>query len=246
MVRLLAFSVILSGCNSAPGVDEPVEKLSETDQETQIADERGQATDVVPSDASIDYRTNGTIRRIEADDLSARLKDDSSYAAYLQERNFGALALYLLDRFGTLLKLRDPATELILAQDKTDSLGYRQVRFRQVFNGLPIIGAEIIVHFNTSDAPYLIHGNYLATPIGFDTSPTLTGDEVLQSVTSTFSNARVGDLGGPAIWADAEGRPNLIFLIPVKQSIMEEFTLLVDAHDGAVLEKLAATYSQGL
>ena len=50
--------------------------------------------------------------------------------------------------YGSLFGLTDQGAQLKLKGVKSDALGMQHVRFDQMQNGLPVFGADLIVHLN--------------------------------------------------------------------------------------------------
>jgi Zn-dependent metalloprotease len=61
----------------------------------------------------------------------------------------------------------------------TDTLGYKHVRMAQRFQGLPVIGGELIVHINDQNVIYQISGKYLPA-IKVSVEPSIDPEAALQ------------------------------------------------------------------
>ena len=72
-----------------------------------------------------------------------------------------------------VLGLKNPAEELAVRNVETDQLGYSHVRFQQAWKGVPVYGAEAILHKN-KQAFYLFNGRFFPTPEISDVTPSVT------------------------------------------------------------------------
>ncbi len=66
-----------------------------------------------------------------------------------------------------------------LQSTQTDNLGHEHIRMTQHYNGLPVIGAEMVVHIDDSDVIYQTNGRYLPA-LDISTDPAITADAALQ------------------------------------------------------------------
>jgi Zn-dependent metalloprotease len=62
---------------------------------------------------------------------------------------------------------------------QTDRLGFKHIRLAQFYQGVPVVGAEIIVHVNNKNVIYQINGKYLPA-IKVDVEPQIDADAALQ------------------------------------------------------------------
>jgi Zn-dependent metalloprotease len=73
-------------------------------------------------------------------------------------------------------RIYNPAEELELIVEKTDEQGLTHLRFQQKYKGLPVWGAQTIVHFSDNEIIYLVGGQTIATP-DLNTIPAITLEE---------------------------------------------------------------------
>lgn len=71
-----------------------------------------------------------------------------------------AAALNFLDEIKPVFKMKDPASEMSLRMIQDDELGYKHTRFYQKYNGLSVVGGELIVHINNEKKIYQVNGQY--------------------------------------------------------------------------------------
>lgn len=90
----------------------------------------------------------GTITFLKSENLSRVLEREERFRK-LQERGAAPeIALAFLDAYKELFRLKSPHAELVVKSSATDELGLTHVRFEQAFQGIPIWGAEILVHLD--------------------------------------------------------------------------------------------------
>ncbi len=61
---------------------------------------------------------------------------------------------------------------------QVDKLGYTHVRLAQYYQGLPVVGGELVVHINDRDVIYQLNGKYLQA-VKTSIQPSITADEAL-------------------------------------------------------------------
>ena len=66
-----------------------------------------------------------------------------------------------------------------LRKTQVDNLGYQHIRIAQTFQGLPVVGAEIIVHINNKDIIYQVNGKYLQD-FKASVTPSIDADDALK------------------------------------------------------------------
>jgi bacillolysin len=89
-------------------------------------------------------------------------------------------ALALINRFGVEFGLKDPARELVALQTRQTDEGQIKVRFQQSYQGIPVIGGELIVHTNADGDLYSINGE-VAKDLSLPTEPTVSLEEAQAS-----------------------------------------------------------------
>ena len=91
-----------------------------------------------------------------------------------QAGNPEGAARAFLASYGSLMGLQAPASQLQLRSIKGDSLGMQHVRFDQVQNGVPVFGADVIVHFNAAGAVTSVNGYIVPDAPQINTAPKLS------------------------------------------------------------------------
>ncbi len=84
-----------------------------------------------------------------------------------------AAAIRFFEDNKSAYRMTDPQKELSVTRIETDDLGMRHVRFKQQYQGLPVIGGELIAHFTRDDLLKTVNGHYQAD-LNLDITPKLT------------------------------------------------------------------------
>lgn len=82
-------------------------------------------------------------------------------------------ALDYLEKNEKKTGMKDPRKNLKQKETETDSLGMTHVRFNQTINGVPVEGAEVVVHYSENDEVVSVNGSHFpdATEESVDTVP---------------------------------------------------------------------------
>ena len=78
-----------------------------------------------------------------------------------------------LEQYKALYKMHDPATELRLSKSEVDELSMTHARFQQMVRGVPVVGAELLAHYDAAGRITSIDANYVADLDGIDVQPTI-------------------------------------------------------------------------
>ncbi len=93
-------------------------------------------------------------------------------------------------------KMSVPADELKAGKVVTDDLGMRHVRFTQEYQGIPVIGGEMLAHFSASGQLKTVNGYYYHD-INLDITPSISSSDAIQiaavNLKSFFGEGRPGD-----------------------------------------------------
>jgi Zn-dependent metalloprotease len=112
-------------------------------------------------------RATGKVNFVRLDaDVRGGLYDPASMIVMKR-----AVTEAFLRRYGAIFGLSDPATELILASDRTDELGSSHITFKQTYKGLPVFGGTLAVHFDANGQLRSANGTIVPN-IDLGTTPT--------------------------------------------------------------------------
>ena len=165
-------------------------------------------------------------------------------------------SLAFLDAHKEQLQLRQPSQEFKVLATSTDDLGQTHVRLAQQWQGVPVYGAEVLVHLDASGQPTLFTGRYVRTPTTLTSVvPTLAApaaaraaEAALRSkgqVVQTFSaeTRQLLHYNGPltelvVYQAAPDATPVLAWQVTTQSSVRHRWETLVDARTGQVLKQL--------
>jgi len=149
-----------------------------------------------------------------------------------------AIARGFLRRYKNLYKMRDPDAELSTLRVATDRIGMDHVRFQQVYQGLPVFGAQMITHLRGKEITS-VNGAYIPE-IEVSVEPALSGEEAIEIAK--------GDLGDEEAVLSEEGTELGIYhdgeeghlawqLRLFSYAPLGRWVYFVDAHEGQIILK---------
>jgi Zn-dependent metalloprotease len=184
----------------------------------------------------------GTLTYLKAPNLSRTLEErDPAFRELQAAGRWGETAVTFVSAHAADFRLDRPQEELRIRSVETDAQGLTHVRLAQSHAGIPVWGAEILVHLDRAGHVYLVQGRYAPTPRGLETTPGLPVARALEVVAG-----EIRGLGGRcprctadlAIFAPVDGPPRLVYRVDAPVSLAEGWEVLVDAGTGAVLQRL--------
>ena len=186
---------------------------------------------------------SGTVIFAKADDLAVSLVDDPEYQALSDDKAYADMALRFLDTYRDDFRLKNPSTEFVAKRSTRDTLGYRHVQLQQVFEGLPVVDAELSVQFDPYNNLNLIQGRYVPTPGVDPTSPRYSGSDA-----HSFAKDALGadfELTEPelVIFPRSDGSSVLAYETTATRGLAEGWRIVIDANDGSILLKVPTRYT---
>jgi uncharacterized repeat protein (TIGR01451 family) len=141
----------------------------------------------------------------------------------------------------TLLGLVDPEQELKLRVRQVDGLGHRHLRYQQNYKGLPVWGSELIAQVDGQGDLISINGAYAPTPIKLVTQPTVDKQLAFDTARAKYDPSGASSPSDPTLVVYLNDRvvPRLAWSIRVAPSLLEDWIVMVDAHDGSVLAAIS-------
>ncbi|MEL7531509.1 MAG: M4 family metallopeptidase [Bacteroidota bacterium] len=187
------------------------------------------------------------------------LKRERAESATLIERTNPAQALsqYLIDA-AAIMPFDQPAQELSIKRSEIDDLGHTHIRLQQTHMGVPIYGAEGILHFSPSHE--MLNGRFVPTPHIYEVEPNLTGaaaaqvaiQDVATHTTYRSLTADEQDLlnySGPItelwLYPSPEHGMRLCYTVELRPNFLQHWKYFVDAKDGTILNHYDHTCSLG-
>ncbi|HXA01473.1 MAG TPA: M4 family metallopeptidase, partial [Cytophagaceae bacterium] len=163
---------------------------------------------------------------------------------------------YLNDISGST-GIKNPASQFDIINIKDDEPGHKHIKLQQKYLGVPIYGAEIIIHFKNG-APYFLNGRFHqetglknATPIYGSAYAINKTIRDLGSVTTLqdFSpqQKELLDYSAPnselVIHKSDDNKFTLAWHITIRPNVLEIWNYFIDANSGEVLQKYNHTCS---
>ncbi|GAB2966952.1 hypothetical protein GCM10027048_41980 [Hymenobacter coalescens] len=190
--------------------------------------------------------------------ISATPKPGSALARAAQDP--AAASLAFLGELRADLQVQDPGREFEVAAVSRDPLGQTHVRLTQQWRGLPVYGAEVVVHLDGSGQPKLFSGRHFRTPTGLtDTAPALAGpaaaaqaEAALRRHTAVVALSadvqRLLEYTAPetelvVYHPEAYAAPVLAWHVITRPTVLQRWETLVDARTGTVLRQFESSCS---
>ncbi|MEO8739738.1 MAG: M4 family metallopeptidase [Casimicrobiaceae bacterium] len=161
-------------------------------------------------------------------------------------------SLQFLDNYGSLFGITSAATELDVVRIAKDQQRGTHITYKQVYQGLPVFGAQLKTHFDSSDTLTVVSGTFVP---GIDVDPTPTRSA--EEASATAVKMVMADLGGatvlnaysPTLMIYREGLAqgvaganHLAWQIEVgNRADVREF-VYVDAHSGKIIDQISGIY----
>jgi len=179
----------------------------------------------------------------------------SKRARQLSKRGLDALS-----PLAKTLRLQDPSTELLPIDAWTDDARTTHVRYKQVYDGLPVWGRELVLHADEAGTPYAITSAHVPTPRISTTNLQLSRIDAQtaaqthlsrQGIQATASTRKRSTLPDPVaerhpenesrlvIYAPDRGTARLAYEVRTVTGFFQSHLSIVDATSGAVLTSFA-------
>lgn len=149
-------------------------------------------------------------------------------------------ALSFLTRHELALGMPGVANNLVGQRVVVDELGMTHVRFGQAHQGVPVFGAEVIVHYAPDTSTVrAVNGHYVPS-IVLDSAPRVTAGDAVRRAQSIEPDARVWSKPELVVYSQvidpAVSGNHLAWLVRLADDTRPARTLyVIDAHSGAVL-----------
>ncbi|MEY4902917.1 MAG: hypothetical protein RLZZ292_732 [Bacteroidota bacterium] len=152
-----------------------------------------------------------------------------------------------LQELASALEIRDPKQEFTFQRSETDELGQTHIRLQQVFNTVPIYGAEVVLHASQGQIN-VFNGTSYATPTLKSVTPSLNTDAALNKVQADLrtKNVKINTLTEKEKTLVSKITPSLVIYIQDKKAhlawhltvypnVMNRYEYFVDAQTGEVV-----------
>ena len=202
----------------------------------------------------IEHGDSGTIRWFKG-----RLRAPGKAAVTIQSTASGRetvtrAALDILQANRSLLRIDNPMEEFTSLHTEIDELGLAHARFEQRYQGVPVWGRDLYVHFDQKGEVYALNGVYEPTPAGLSTRPAISSEAAEARVVADLQaserwapldDATAEMLGMDSvertlvIYPTADRGMKLAYEISLHPNFLEYYTYLIDAQSGEVLNRIA-------
>ena len=189
-----------------------------------------------------DGRT-GAPDRVRGTDLSVWSSlSGGPKARTVDPADFEGRARAVLDNLSALYAVREAHKEFVMRRLQQDRLGHHHVRLNQMYRGLRVVGADMVVHFDASGRSYQVNGRYMPE-LSVKTGPKLSRGGALfhaQTDLARRGYPKGAAVAGPELVVFAlVGRPVLAYeLVLVFTDVLGRpgrWRYWIDAVDGQVL-----------
>lgn len=158
-----------------------------------------------------------------------------------------------LTEMGATLGIENIAASFSVKDVQTDATGRQHVRMQQLIEGIPVYGAEVILHLENGQVQ-LFNGRYQPQAELSETTPTVTEVEALQlaqedvqqyHALTTIPGPYLEQLNGTpnqgqlVIFYTQDQIPRLCWQLDVMPNLMARWTYLVDAQTGTIHRKFS-------
>jgi bacillolysin len=156
-------------------------------------------------------------------------------------------ALLHLKELKPILGLSRSDDEFSITSVNADELGNKHIRVAQNWNGIPVYGAELILH-TQNDAIDFVNGRYKVKPQELETKPTLSSKSAIDEVTADLGS--IQDLSkldkkifsldqskSELVYFDFEGKIFLAYHITYYKNLVERWEYFISAADGSIIKK---------
>jgi hypothetical protein len=183
--------------------------------------------------------SNGTVRFLKGQNLSRELDVEPMFTATRNAGDAEGVARAFLTAYEPLFRLDQLDQELVLRRVDVDKNGSSHVRFDQVYRGIPILDAQLIVHLDRNRRVVLVSGKYITTPNGLaDDKPKLTADEA-RTIAEREGALAAGSCAACdtdlVVFLEKYKAPRLAWRVGVPLDSVGALERTIDAGDGALL-----------
>lgn len=163
-------------------------------------------------------------------------------------------AQQFFNSYGAMFGIKNAATELVASASVKDQLGGARVRHAQVYQGVPVFGAELRTHYNASGSLVAVNGNFVPD-IEISTTPGRSASDASAAALKhalselTFVPKAKVTAGAPQLMVYNEGlikgtasASRLAWVVKVGNGMDVRDTVIVDAQSGKVLNRIAGIH----
>jgi Zn-dependent metalloprotease len=163
-----------------------------------------------------------------------------------------AMSAAFFAEYGGVFGIRNPGTELSLLQVDTDAFGLVTTRYQQVYQGIPVYGAVLFVHFNRAGQIMSANGRFVPD-LNLSPVPALAGEAAGNAaVRAVAKGAAAADLSAsapalviyhPGMVQNQPAVARLAYYVVVGNGFDVRQFVFVDAQNGFVLDQFEGIYN---
>ena len=158
-------------------------------------------------------------------------------------------AIAFVDRYASLLGVRQASRELKVVRDEVDALGMRHVTLQQVDQGIEVYGGSIKVHLSADGREVVALSSGFVPKIALsDTQPRITAEEAVANAFRALPNGRL--VSEPKLVVYPGEKPSgpsarLAWLVELRDEALPARNIyVIDAVEGTILDILDRLYKQ--
>ncbi|WP_197046857.1 M4 family metallopeptidase [Paucibacter sp. KBW04] len=165
-----------------------------------------------------------------------------------------ASAVQFLNEYAALFGIKDAGAELASAVISKDPQGGSHLRYQQLYQGVPVFGAELRAHYDAAGNLTVVNGAFVPG-INVKATPSRTAEQA-SKIALAAVNADLGrsvasrvTAGTPSLFVyraglakGVEGANHLAWHVEVGNRVDVREFVLVDAHTGKVIEKISGIH----
>ncbi|PWH10937.1 hypothetical protein DEJ39_01190 [Bacteroidetes bacterium SCGC AAA795-G10] len=152
-----------------------------------------------------------------------------------------------LEELKDILMIKAPNDEFEIKEETKDKFGLTHLKFKQVFNKIPIYAKEIVVHLDKKGYVKSLNGSYISTPEKVNTTAQLDVEKVREKLSNIFGKS-IGELEDlndsiepVLVIYEKKNQLYLSWYITIYSSYIDRWNLFIDDKTGAILDKIYTT-----
>jgi len=178
---------------------------------------------------------NGTVVEWKGDNLCADLEASEDFRRVQQAGRPEEVALAFLDAHAPLLRLENPRQELRVRRAERDATGHAGVRLAQVYRGIEVWAADLVVTLDPANHVVRLAGRYQPTPAGLDLQPAISAAAARAAAEAL--SGRCNNCPPPLVIFFGRDAPLLAYHVDLVAGLAARWAVFVDARTGSVIHK---------
>lgn len=199
----------------------------------------------VPPRATIHWRDDGTPRRIQ---IPKQAQGPTRTALPSAASAPTDRVLMFLDEYRDLFRLGNPASELALIREENDAIGYHHFRFEQRYEGLRVLGRELMAHVDIDGHLTSIESTLAGTPGVASVVATFGPDQAATLARARIPGGNRATNSAPelVIYSPEGEVARLAWSFDVVLGLAKAWRVMVDAETGKTLSQESRVMHQSV